>query len=178
MAAFTLETDPEIVLRALRPLLMPVYEVLEIAIPRALEIVTENGWTPSGHLVSHLTRAEAKKLLDGRNCPVEFDDSPRSLEMQRVAMEGLATKFDGLTIKILKGAEIPRASTKPRQEFYQQSSPGLWVGGQAPPILNLVVLWTVLVKGVTSPLIYAARRIAKVKIIGWFGCPIQLNGCG
>jgi len=51
MLNFTLDTDPEVVLFALRPLLIPVYEALEQAIPKAVQIVAENGWEGSGHLV-------------------------------------------------------------------------------------------------------------------------------
>lgn len=141
MASFTLETDPDDVLQALRSLLIPVYEALEGAVPRATQIVVENGWVSSGHLVSHITRAETKKVLDGRNCPVEIDDSPNPLTMEPVAMEGLATKFDGIAIKILKGSEIPKASTEPRKAFYQQAVPGLWVGETVPPITGLLILW-------------------------------------
>ena len=141
MAVFTLETDPLTVLQALRPLLIPIYEALEVSVPRAIQVVADNGWTASGHLVSHIIRAEAIKVLDGRNCPVEFDDVVRSLAMESIAMEGLATKFDGVTIRILKGSEIPRASTEPRKAFYQQSCPGLWVGDRMPLITGLLVLW-------------------------------------
>jgi hypothetical protein len=141
MPGFTLATDPEVVLWALRPLLIPVYEALETSIPRAIQIVAENGWEKSGHLTSHITRAEAKKFLKDRACPIEFDEIERRLEMDQVAMEGLATTFDGINIKVLKGSEIPKATTEPRRTFYQHANPGFWVGGVVPPIKSLIVLW-------------------------------------
>lgn len=141
MASFTLATDPEVVLLALRPLLIPVYEALETSIPKAIQILADYGWEPSGHLTSHIIRAEAKKFLKDRACPVEFDDIPRKLEMDRVAMEGLATTFDGINIKVLKGSEIPKATTEPRRTFYQHANPNLWVGGVLPPIKSLIILW-------------------------------------
>jgi hypothetical protein len=141
MPSFTLETDPNVVLLALRPLLIPVYESWELSIPKALQIVAENGWESSGHLVSHLIRAEAKRFLRDRSCPIEIDDIPRSVTMEQIAMEGLSTKFEGITVKILKGLEIPKAATEPRKAFYQQAHVGLWVAGVVPPINGLLVMW-------------------------------------
>ena len=141
MLDFTLETDSEKVLQALRPLLIPVYEALELAIPKAVQLVSENGWESSGHLVSHLIRAEAKRFLKDRPCPIELDDIPRTVTMEAIAMEGLSTKYEGITVKILKGAEIPKASTDPRREFYQHVNRSFWVAGVVPPITGLIVLW-------------------------------------
>jgi hypothetical protein len=141
MLDFTLETDPQVVLLALRPLLIPVYEALEISVPKATQIVAENGWESSGHLVSHLIRAEAKRLLENRACPIEIDDIPRTVTMEHIAMEGLSTNFDGITVKVLKGSEIPKATTDPRKAFYQHVDPELWVAGTVPAIRGLLVLW-------------------------------------
>lgn len=141
MLDFTLETDSEVVLEALRPLLIPVYEALETSVPRAIQIVAENEWESSGHLTSHLIRAEAKKLLKDRQCPIEIDDIPRTLTMEQVAMEGLSTLFEGIRVKVLKGTEIPKPTTDPRRDFYQHANSHLWVGGIVPPIKSLIVLW-------------------------------------
>ncbi len=141
MLEFTLETDSETVLVALRPLLIPVYEALELAVPKAIQLVKENGWESSGHLLSHLIRAEVKRFLTNRPCPIEIDDIPRTVTMESIAMEGLSTKFDGITVKILKGSEIPKASTDPRKAFYQHSNSDLWVAGRVPPITGLIALW-------------------------------------
>jgi hypothetical protein len=141
MPDFTLETDPEEVLLALRPLLIPVYEALELSAPKAVQLVSENGWESSGHLISHLIRAEAKRFLKDRACPIEIDDIPRTVTMESIAMEGLSTKFDGITVKILKGTEIPKASTDPRRAFYQHVNPSLWPASVVPPVTGLLVLW-------------------------------------
>ncbi|MGA3069186.1 MAG: hypothetical protein ABSD43_03125 [Terracidiphilus sp.] len=141
MLNFTLDTDPEVVLFALRPLLIPVYEALEQAIPKAVQIVAENGWEGSGHLVSHMTRADTKRFLKDRPRPIEVDDIPRAVAMENVAMEGLSTKFEGLAVRILKGSEIPKATTEPRTAFYQHFNPNLWVDGTVPPLRCLLVLW-------------------------------------
>lgn len=141
MPGFTLETEPKIVLLAFRPLLIPVYEALELSVPKAIQIVAENGWEISGLLVSHLIRAEAKKFLKNRACPIEFNDTPRTVTMEQVAMEGLSTKYDGVTVKVLKGQEIPRAVTDPRKEFYQHAAAGLWIEDTIPSIRSLIVLW-------------------------------------
>lgn len=141
MAGFTLETDPKVVLEAFRPLLIPVYEALEIAVPKASQVISENGWASSGYLTSHLVRAEVKRFLHDRKCPIEIDDIPRTLAMEEVAMEGLATKFDGVSVKVFKGSEIPKAATEPRKAFYQHANPGLWVSDTVPPIRSLIVLW-------------------------------------
>jgi hypothetical protein len=136
---FTLETDPEVVVQHLRPLLMAVYEALEIAAPTAVEIVSERGWEATGHLTSHIVRAEVLRCLKERKAPFEVE--AQTLEMDRVAMEGLSTRYEGIQVKILKGAEIPKPCTGPRRDFYQHSNPNLWVGGAVPAIRSLIVLW-------------------------------------
>jgi hypothetical protein len=141
MLNFTLETDPEVVLIALRPLLIPVYEALEQAVPKAVQIVGEYGWDNTGHLVSHLTRAEVKKLLKDQPFPINVDEIPHAVAMENVAMEGLLTKFGGVAVRILKGSEIPKATTEPRRAFYQHFNPNLWVDGVVPPLRVLLVLW-------------------------------------
>jgi len=138
---FTLETDPDVVLQHFRPLLMPVYEALEIAAPKAVEIVAAYGWHPTGHLTSHLVRAEVLKFLQERKSPIKIDEIPQTLAMDRVAMEGLSTHYEDIQVKILKGAEIPKPCTGPRRHFYQHSTPNLWVGGSVPLIRSLIVLW-------------------------------------
>jgi len=44
-------------------------------------------------------------------------------------------------VKILKGAEIPKASTEPRRQFYQHVNRSLWVADVVPTITGLIVLW-------------------------------------
>jgi hypothetical protein len=141
MQTFTLDSDPKAVLEYHRPALIPIYEALEIAAPKAILIISENGWRNTGTLSSHLMRAEMLALLDGKILPVEYDDVPRILSMDSIAMEGLSTFFDGVEIKILKGSTFPVASSDAREIFYQQSLPSIWDKTGAPPIKSLLITW-------------------------------------
>src|SRR5438270_5441689 len=141
MQTFTLDSDPKEVLQYHRPALIPVFEALEIAVPKATKLIAENGWRNTGTLSSHLVRAEMLALLDGKTLPVEYDDVPRILSMDSIAMEGLSTVFDGVEIKILKGSTFPIATSEAREIFYQQSLPSIWTKAGSPPIKNLLIMW-------------------------------------
>jgi hypothetical protein len=135
----TVTSEPKSVLGHMRPILIPIYEALEVAVPKAHRIVTENGWGNTPQLFSHLVRAEAKMILDGKYCVLAADASKIDVvNMNDVAMEGLSTSFDRIGIKILKGTQLPPAATDARRFFYQQY---LWDDDGAPPIVSLVVLW-------------------------------------
>lgn len=141
MQTFTLDSDPKKVLEYHRPALIPIYEALEGAVPKAIRMIAENGWRNTGTLSSHLVRAEMVAILDGKILPVEYDDVPRILSMDSIAMEGLATFFDGVELKILKGSTFPVATSDAREIFYQQSLPEIWTKAGAPPIKSLLILW-------------------------------------
>ena len=88
----TINSEPEDVLAYTRPILVPIFEAIEVAAPKAQKIITENGWVKSPWLFSHLVRADVKTILDGKYCPVEFDQEFRMMKMGSVPMEGLSTK--------------------------------------------------------------------------------------
>jgi hypothetical protein len=140
MLELTKATEPTDVIQILRPILQPIYEALEVSVPEAYAIIKEYGWA-SPSLPSHIVRASAKLNLDGRACPVEFDDGERIVNMEAVANDGLSTVFEGITIKIWKGRSLPRAHTDSRKSFYQHTQNGLWVSDGPPPILSLIVFW-------------------------------------
>lgn len=137
----TFETDPQVVLNNHRPLLEPVYEAFEAALPLARDLMEHQGWKSSIQLFSHLVRAEVKRRLDGKACPVEYDDKIRIVQMDSVAMEGLATVNDGVAFKILKGKILPPPLSDARAYFYQHSNPNLFSDGRTPEIASLVILW-------------------------------------
>lgn len=137
----TINSEPEDVLNYTRPILVPIFEAIEVAAPKAQKIITENGWDKSPWLFSHLVRADVKTVLDGKHCPVEFDEQIRIVKMERVSMEGLSTKYDRIDIKILKGSSMPPAATDSRRFFYQHGISLLWPEDDPPPIQSLLVLW-------------------------------------
>jgi hypothetical protein len=136
----TVTSDPKIVLEYARPILVPIFEALEVAAPKAYRIITENGWNNTPQLFSHLVRADARLLLDGKYCALASTDNViRVVTMNDVAMEGLSTSFDQIDLKILKGYTLPPAATDARRFFYQHS---LWEDNDgAPEIGSLVILW-------------------------------------
>jgi hypothetical protein len=138
---FTINSEPEDVLNYARPILVPIFEAIEVSAPKAQRIITENGWAKSPWLFSHLVRADVKAILDGKLCPVDFDNEFRIVKMGNVSMEGLSTKFDGIDIKILKGFSMPPAVSDSRRFFYQQGASLLWPEDAPPPINSLLILW-------------------------------------
>jgi hypothetical protein len=144
----TINSEPETVLNYIRPILIPIFEAIEIAAPKAQKIITENGWQSSPWLFSHLVRADAKAILDGKHCPVEFDHELRVVTMGSVSMEGLYTRFDTkIGIKIRKGPSMPAAASDAMRFFYQQGTSLLWVEDAPPPLHSLLVLWHYSVNG-------------------------------
>jgi hypothetical protein len=137
----TINSEPEDVLAYTRPILVPIFEAIEVAAPKAQKIITENGWVKSPWLFSHLVRADVKTTLDGKYCPVEFDQEFRMMKMGSVPMEGLSTKYDLIDIKILKGSFMPPAATDSRRFFYQHGTSLLWLEDDPPPVQSLIVLW-------------------------------------
>jgi hypothetical protein len=135
----TVTSEPKIVLEYTRPILIPIFEALEVATPKAHRIITENGWGNSPQLFSHIVRADTKLTLDGKYCALAtHENTIRVVNMNDVAMEGLSTSFDKINLKILKGTTLPPAATDARRFFYQQE---LWEENDAPLIGSLVVLW-------------------------------------
>ena len=138
----TINSEPESVLNYTRPILVPIFEAVEVAAPKAQRIITEYGWQSSPWLFSHLVRADVKAILDGKHCPVEFDNEFRIVQMRPISMEGLYTKFDGkIGIKIRKGSLMPAATSDATRFFYQQGIPLLWPEDAPPPLQSLLVLW-------------------------------------
>src|SRR5438552_7976216 len=97
----TVDSEPELVIAYTRPILIPIFEAIEIATPKAHRVITENGWNNTPQLFSHIVRADAKITLDGKRCPVdEWTNSIRFVNMGEVAMEGLSTSYEEIGIKI------------------------------------------------------------------------------
>src|ERR1700678_2595575 len=135
----TVTSEPKVVVEYARPILIPIFEALEVAVPKAYRIITENGWSNTPQLFSHLVRADSKLLLDGKYCALANTDKViRGVTMDDVAMEGLSTTFDQIDLKILKGYSMPPAATDARRFFYQHS---LWEDEGEPAIASLVILW-------------------------------------
>lgn len=124
-----------------RPFLEPLYEAFESATVLAHEVIEHHGWRPTAQLFSHIARAEVKRALDGKACPVEYDDKIRVVQMDHVSMEGLATTVDDIAFKIMKGEFLPPPLSAAREYFYQHSNLNLWSNGNTPQIASLVVLW-------------------------------------
>jgi hypothetical protein len=137
----TFDTDPQTVLEQFRPFLAPLYEAFEGATLLAYELISHYDWGPSPQLFSHMVRAHIKKTLNGKSCPVEYDDTTRIVQMDAVSMEGLATTIDDIKVKILKGEILPPPLSDARQFFYQHSNFNLYNDNTVPEIGSLVVLW-------------------------------------
>lgn len=143
MAAITILSDSGEVFDFARPILQPIYEALEIAVPKAQGIIVENGWPRTATPFCHLVRAEVKTILQGRSCPIEFDDVSRTVDMHTLGNEGLATSHEGITLRIWRGTTLPKPLTQSKKIFYQHSFPeSFWTTSSVVPIQSLVVLWS------------------------------------
>ena len=57
MPEFTFATEPKVVVTALRPILLPIYEAFEIAVPKVHKMILDNAWPKTGHFqFAHSTR--------------------------------------------------------------------------------------------------------------------------
>lgn len=143
MVPITILSDSGDVFDFARPILQPIYEALEIAVPKAQAIIVENGWPRTATLFCHLVRAEMKTILQGRSCPIEFDEVSRTVDMHTLGNEGLATSYEGITLRIWRGTTLPKALTQSKKIFYQHSFPeSFWTTTSVIPIQSLVVLWS------------------------------------
>ncbi len=141
MNELTLASDFSAVMQSVRPILQPVYEALESAVPNAALVISQQGWRTSPLLFSHLVRADVKAKLHGRQCPIEFDDIARELVMDTVCNEGLSTNFEDITLKVFKGTMLPKATSSRRESFYQHTLPGMTPDLDTARLRSLVVLW-------------------------------------
>ena len=133
---FTCETDPDLIVSDLEPLLFAVYEAFEAALPHVEQLIEREGFERTPALFSHLVRCKAKAYLQGFDCR---DEDPPQIE--QVMLDGLALEYRGLHFRILKGAVLPAAQSTQRQRFYQQELP-IWSPDMPAPVLrSLVILW-------------------------------------
>jgi hypothetical protein len=137
---FTCETDPELVVSALEPLLFAVYEAFEVALPEVEQLIEREGIERTSAIFTHLVRCKAKARLCAFDCQEE-NYGATSLQIEQVMLDGLALEYHGLRFRILKGAVLPTAQSVQRQRFYQQELP-LWSPDMpAPTLRTLVILW-------------------------------------
>jgi hypothetical protein len=133
---FTCETDPDLIVSDLEPLLGAVYEAFEVALPHVEQLIEREGFERTPALFSHLVRCKAKAHLCAFDCRDE--EQP---QIERVMLDGLALEYRGLRFRILKGSELPTAQSSQRQRFYQQELP-IWTPDMpAPALRSLVILW-------------------------------------
>lgn len=135
-APFTCETEPDLIVSGLEPLLSAVYEAFEIATPHVEQLIEREGFERTPALFSHLVRCKAKAQLRAFDCRDE--DQP---QIEQVMLDGLALEYRGLRFRILKGSVLPAAQSAQRQRFYQQELP-IWSPDMPAPVLrSLVILW-------------------------------------
>lgn len=143
MPNLTISSSESEVFDICRPILQPIYEALEAAAPKAADLIVQNGWPRTMSLFCHLVRAEVKTALQGKACPIEYDEIDRTMVMHAVGNEGLATNYEGITIRVWRGKNLPKAQTQSKLNFYQHSFPAsFWTTSAVFPIQSLVVLWS------------------------------------
>lgn len=141
-ADFTCESDPELVMAALEPLLLAVYEAFEIVLPEVEDLIAREGIDRTSAIFNHLVRCKAKSRLRRFDCKDEGEEEG-VFQLEHVLMDGLALEYRGLRFRILKGAVLPTAQSVQRQRFYQQELP-IWSPAMpAPSLRTLVILWDV-----------------------------------
>jgi len=139
---FTCETDPDLILAALEPLLFAVYEAFEVAVPEVELLIEREGIERTVAIFNHLVRCKSKVRLRSFDCQDE-DNGATPLQIEQVMLDGLALEYRGLRFRILKGAVLPAAQSIQRQRFYQQELP-IWSSDMpAPTLRTLVILWDI-----------------------------------
>jgi hypothetical protein len=139
---FTCETDPDLIVSALEPLLFAVYEAFEVAVPEVELLIEREGIERTAAIFNHLVRCKSKMRLRSFDCQDE-DNGATPLQIEQVMLDGLALEYRGLRFRILKGAVLPAAQSIQRQRFYQQELP-IWSSDIcAPTLRTLVILWDI-----------------------------------
>jgi len=137
---FTCETDPDLIISSVEPLLFAVYEVFEVVLPEVEQLIQREGIERTAAIFNHLVRCKAKARLRAFDCQDENNETS-SLQIEQVLLDGLAIEYRGLRFRILKGAVLPAAQSILRQRFYQQELP-LWSPDmRAPTLRSVVILW-------------------------------------
>ena len=110
------DTDDEIMLDKLHPLLSILYKYIDEGITKAHSFFEIEDEPPDPWLFSHIVRWHVCKRLDSLNDPhLSYERSPQ-------AMSGIEIFYEDRYIKVFKASdgELPAAGrSRPRQEFYR-----------------------------------------------------------
>jgi hypothetical protein len=143
-AQFTVSSDRYAVRERLRPVLVLIYETLEASIPIVLDSIRTQNLPFSPFLFSGNIRCHVKKALkDGGYSPEDPDDL-LPLVVNNISNDGIDFNAASLHLKMLKGADLPKASSDSREAFYEQKQSLFDFAKddfEEAPLRNVVVLW-------------------------------------
>jgi hypothetical protein len=159
-AEFTVSSDPCVVRERLRPALMLIYETLEACIPIVLESIRMQGLPFSPFLFSSNIRCHVKKALKAGGYDPEDPDDELSLVVNNISNDGIDFNAASLHIKMLKGADLPKACSDSREAFYEQQSCFAFAKEDfaEAPLRNVVVLWNFMESKLTVQLIAPQKK--------------------
>ena len=143
-AEFTVSSDKSDVRERLRPVLVLIYETLEVSIPLVLESIRVQGLPFSPFLFSSNIRCHIKKALKAEGYNPEDPDDELPLIVNNISNDGVDFNAASLHIKMLKGADLPKASSDSREAFYEQKQSCFAFAEDdfaEAPLRNVVVLW-------------------------------------
>lgn len=142
-AEFTVSSDKYAVRERLRPALILIYETLESCIPIVFDSINAQGLSYSPFLFSTSIRCHIKKALKAGGYNPEDPDDELPLVVNNISNDGIDFNAASLHIKMLKGADLPKASSDSREAFYEQQSCFAFAEDDfaEAPLRNVVVLW-------------------------------------
>jgi hypothetical protein len=143
-AQFTVSSDRYEVRERLRPVLVLIYETLEASIPIVLDSMRIQNLPFSPFLFSSNIRCHVKKALKAGGYSPEDPDDQLPLVVNNISNDGIDFNAASLHLKMLKGADLPKASSDSREAFYEQKQSLFDFAkddfAQAP-LRNVVLLW-------------------------------------
>src|SRR4051794_14415907 len=113
-AEFTVISDKFLVRERLRPALVLIHDTLETCIPIVLESMKNQGLSYSPFLFSTSIRCHVKKALKAGGFNPEDPEDELPLVVNNISNDGIDFNAGSLHIKMLKGMDLPKASSDSR----------------------------------------------------------------
>jgi|SRR5579872_1476747 len=158
-AEFTVSSDKHEVRERLRPILVLIHETLEASIPIVLDSMSRQSLPFSPFLFSSNIRCHVKKALKAGGYNPEDPDDELPLVVNNISNDGIDFNAASLHIKMLKGLDLPKASSGSREAFYEQQSFAFAMDDYAEaPLRNVVVLWNFADSKLTLQLIAPQKK--------------------
>ena len=140
---------------------MLIYDTLELNIPVVLESIRSQGLPYSPFLFSSNIRCHIKKALKAGGFNPEDPNDELPLIVNNISNDEVDFNAASLHIKMLKGDDLPKASSDSRGAFYEQKQSCFAFAEDNFPdatLRNVVVLWNYTADGIVVELIAPQKK--------------------